>query len=149
MSFPTMQDGLYINGHWSSGDHALRVINPATEALLTTVYGGDEHAVDQALSAATQAFVQWSISSGAARGVLLRRIAAGVRANRDRLMHLQSSNNGKPLFEAAIDVDDVAATFEYYAGLAEELDVARTAHWHCPVMISAHAFVVSLAVWSA
>jgi betaine-aldehyde dehydrogenase len=37
-------------------------------------------------------------------------------------MKLQSSNNGKPQFEAAIDVDDVIATFEYYAGLAEGLD---------------------------
>ena len=40
-------------------------------------------------------------------------------------MHLQSSNNGKPLFEAAIDVDDVIATFEYYAALAEGLDAKQ------------------------
>jgi betaine-aldehyde dehydrogenase len=40
-------------------------------------------------------------------------------------MHLQSSNNGKPQFEAAIDVDDVIATFEYYAGLAEGLDARQ------------------------
>ena len=39
-------DGLYINGQWSAGDEHLRVINPATEALLTTVNGGDERAVD-------------------------------------------------------------------------------------------------------
>ncbi|HJR33239.1 MAG TPA: aldehyde dehydrogenase family protein, partial [Pseudomonas sp.] len=32
---------------------------------------------------------------------------------------------GKPLFEAAIDVDDVIATFEYYAGLAEGLDAKQ------------------------
>ena len=125
MNFPTTQDGLYINGEWLAGDQPLRVINPATEALLTTVYGGDEHAVDQALAAATQAFGPWSSTSGAERGALLRRIAAGVRDARERLMHVQSSNNGKPLFEAAIDVDDVVATFEYYAGLAEELDVRQ------------------------
>ncbi|MGP0016500.1 aldehyde dehydrogenase family protein, partial [Pseudomonas sp.] len=41
---------------------------------------------------------------------------------RETLVHLQSTNNGKPLFEAGIDVDDVIATFEYYAGLAETLD---------------------------
>ncbi len=40
-------------------------------------------------------------------------------------MKLQSSNNGKPLFEAAIDVDDVIATFEYYADLAEGLDAKQ------------------------
>ena len=60
MSFPTTLDGLYINGQWSAGNEHLRVINPATEALLTTVNGGDEKAVDQAVTAATQAFGEWS-----------------------------------------------------------------------------------------
>jgi betaine-aldehyde dehydrogenase len=125
MSLPTTLDGLYINGQWSAGDEHLRVINPATEALLTTVNGGDERAVEQAVSAATEAFAAWSKTTGAQRGAILRNIAAGVAAAREKLMHLQSSNNGKPQFEAAIDVDDVIATFEYYAGLAEGLDASQ------------------------
>ncbi len=60
MTFPTALDGLYIDGQWSAGNEHLRVINPATEALLTTVNGGDEHAVDQAVTAATNAFKEWS-----------------------------------------------------------------------------------------
>ncbi|MGF6151765.1 aldehyde dehydrogenase family protein [Pseudomonas fluorescens] len=125
MSFPIIQDGLYIDGQWSAGDEHLRVINPATEALLTTVKGGDQRAVDQAVTAASAAFVQWSKTTGAERGAVLRKIANGVQARRERLMHLQSSNNGKPQFEAGIDVDDVIATFEYYAGLAEALDAGQ------------------------
>ncbi|MBA4363594.1 MAG: aldehyde dehydrogenase, partial [Pseudomonas sp.] len=132
MSFPTTLDGLYINGQWSAGNEHLRVINPATEALLTTVNGGDEKAVDQAVTAATQAFGEWSKTTGAERGAILRRIAAGVQAGRDHLMKLQSSNNGKPLFEAAIDVDDVIATFEYYAGLAEGLDARQDSNVDLP-----------------
>jgi len=122
INFPTTLDGLYINGQWSAGREHLRVINPATEALLTTVNGGDESAVDLAVSAATAAFKRWSKTSGTERGAILRNIANGVRNGRDHLMKLQSGNNGKPQFEAAIDVDDVIATFEYYAGLAEGLD---------------------------
>jgi len=122
INFPTTLDGLYINGQWSAGREHLRVINPATEALLTTVNGGDESAVDLAVSAATEAFKRWSKTTGAERGAMLRNIANGVRNGRDHLMKLQSSNNGKPQFEAAIDVDDVIATFEYYAELAEGLD---------------------------
>ena len=122
INFPTTLDGLYINGQWSAGREHLRVINPATEALLTTVNGGDELAIDLAVSAATEAFKRWSKTSGAERGAILRNIANGVRNGRDHLMKLQSSNNGKPQFEAAIDVDDVIATFEYYAELAEGLD---------------------------
>lgn len=116
------QDGLYIDGQWRSGNEQLRVINPATEALLGSVSAGDEQAVAQAVSAASRAFAGWSASTGAQRGAVLRRIADGVRERRETLAHLQSTNNGKPLFEAAIDVDDVIATFEYYAGLAETLD---------------------------
>ena len=108
------------------------MINPATEALLTTVNGGDERAVDQAVSAATKAFADWSKTTGAERGAILRKIAAGVQAGREQLMHLQSSNNGKPLFEAAIDVDDVIATFEYYAGLAEGLDAKQDSNVELP-----------------
>ncbi|RON09524.1 aldehyde dehydrogenase [Pseudomonas brassicacearum] len=125
MSFPITLDGLYINGRWSAGDEHLRVINPATEALLTTVKGGDERSVDQAVTAASAAFAQWSKTTGAERGAILRKIANGVQARRERLMYLQSSNNGKPQFEAGIDVDDVIATFEYYAGLAEALDAGQ------------------------
>ena len=125
MTFPTTLDGLFIDGQWSAGNEHLRVINPATEALLTTVNGGDAQAVDHAVSAATKAFAEWSKTTGAERGAILRKIAAGVQAGREQLMHLQSSNNGKPLFEAAIDVDDVIATFEYYAALAEGLDAKQ------------------------
>ncbi|WP_166225771.1 aldehyde dehydrogenase family protein [Pseudomonas atagonensis] len=122
INFPTTLDGLYINGQWSAGREHLRVINPATEALLTTVNGGDELAVDHAVTVAVEAFKTWSQTTGAERAVILRNIANGVRNGRDHLMKLQSSNNGKPQFEAAIDVDDVIATFEYYAELAEGLD---------------------------
>lgn len=132
MTFPITLDGLYINGQWSAGREHLRVINPATEALLTTVIGGDERAVAQAVSAATEAFKSWSQTTGAERGAILRNIANGVRNGREHLMTLQSSNNGKPLFEAAIDVDDVIATFEYYAELAEGLDAQQDSNVPLP-----------------
>jgi len=132
ISFPTTLDGLYINGQWSAGREHLRVINPATEALLTTVNGGDEQGVDQAVAAASEAFKSWSQTSGAERGAILRNIANGVRSGREHLMKLQSSNNGKPQFEAGIDVDDVIATFEYYAELAEGLDAQQDSNVPLP-----------------
>lgn len=132
MNFPTTLDGLYINGQWSAGREHLRVINPATEALLTTVNGGDESAVNQAVTAATEAFKGWSKTTGFERGAILRNIANGVRNGREHLMKLQSSNNGKPQFEAGIDVDDVIATFEYYAELAEGLDAKQDSNVPLP-----------------
>ena len=118
-------NGVYIDGEWRAGHDVLEVINPATESRLAQVSVGDMAAVTQAVDAASRAFAGWSKSTGRERGALLRKIAQGVREQREALMHLQSSNNGKPLFEAGIDVDDVIATFEYYAGVAEDLDARQ------------------------
>lgn len=117
-------NGLYINGEWHAGNRVIEVINPATEALLAQVSVGDADTVAQAVDAASAAFAHWSNSTGRERAALLRKIAQGVREHREHLMQLQSSNNGKPLFEAAIDVDDVIATFDYYAAVADDLDAS-------------------------
>ncbi len=118
-------NGVYIDGEWRAGHDVLEVINPATETHLAQVSAGDSVAVTQAVDAASRAFTEWSKTTGHERGALLRNIAQGVREQREPLMHLQSSNNGKPLFEAGIDVDDVIATFEYYAAVAEDLDAGQ------------------------
>ncbi|MEJ5280209.1 aldehyde dehydrogenase family protein [Pseudomonas sp. MYb541] len=118
-------NGVYINGAWHAGQASLEVINPATEAVLAQVSVGDASTVTQAVDAASAAFIDWSKSTGRDRAVLLRKIAQGVSEQREQLMHLQSSNNGKPLFEAAIDVDDVIATFDYYASVAEAMDASQ------------------------
>ncbi|MDL2187407.1 aldehyde dehydrogenase family protein [Pseudomonas sp. ChxA] len=118
-------NGVFINGQWQAGHAVLEVINPATEATLAHVSVGDASAVQLAVDAASVAFIDWSKSSGRDRGALLRKVAQGVSEQREQLMQLQSSNNGKPLFEAGIDVDDVIATFEYYAGLCDAMDAGQ------------------------
>ncbi|CAI2795788.1 MULTISPECIES: aldehyde dehydrogenase family protein [Pseudomonas fluorescens group] len=118
-------NGVYINGEWRAGEAVLEVINPATEAILAQVSVGNAGTVSLAVDAASAALADWSKSTGRDRAALLRRIAQGVGEQREQLMHLQSSNNGKPLFEAAIDVDDVIATFEYYATVADDLDAGQ------------------------
>jgi betaine-aldehyde dehydrogenase len=55
-----------------------------------------------------------------------------VEARRERLVMLQSLNNGKPRAEAHLDVDDVIATFSYYAQLAEQLDHTSSAEVSIP-----------------
>ncbi|MGU9822109.1 aldehyde dehydrogenase family protein [Pseudomonas sp. LF090] len=118
-------DGVYIAGEWRAGHDVIEVINPATEATLAHVSVGDASTVAHAVAAASAAFIDWSKSTGRDRGAVLRKIAQGVSAQRDQLMQLQSSNNGKPLFEAGIDVDDVIATFDYYAGICDDMDAAQ------------------------
>ena len=136
----TVLNGVYIDGSWRAGNAVLEVINPATEEMLAQVSVGDALAVTQAVDAASAAFSDWSNSTGRDRAALLRKIAQGVNEQREPLMHLQSSNNGKPLFEAAIDVDDVIATFEYYAGVAEAMDAGQD----CPVDLPSADFSARL-----
>lgn len=136
----TVLNGVYINGAWRAGQDVLEVINPATEQILAQVSAGDASAVTQAVGAASAAFGGWSNSTGRDRGALLRKVAQGVSEQREQLMQLQSSNNGKPLFEAGIDVDDVIATFEYYAGLCDAMDASQDS----PVALPSDAFSARL-----
>ena len=120
----TLRTQLYIDGFWCAGEGGQRlpVVNPSTEETIAHVEAGNAADVDCAVRAAARTFRTWKKTTGAQRATLLRAIASGVSDRREHLAALQSLNNGKPLEEARIDVSDVIATFEYYAGLAEQLD---------------------------
>jgi len=115
---------LYIDGRWVDGalGHTIAVVNPATGTHLVDVAAGTARDVELAVAGATRAFRAWQQTTGTERAGYLRAIAAEVEGRRERLAMLQSMNNGKPQAEAHMDVDDVIATFRYYAQLAEQLD---------------------------
>jgi len=131
-------DQLYIDGRWQpAADSAtIPVINPATEEVMAHVAAGGAPEVDRAVAAAKQAFRSWRRTTGAGRATFLRAIAGQVRERREELIRLSSLNSGKPLAEAAVDMDDVAAAFEYYADLAQGLDERQGA----PVALPDPAF---------
>ncbi|MDN0084533.1 aldehyde dehydrogenase family protein [Crenobacter sp. SG2305] len=112
----TMIDGLFIDGVWQAGHGAvLEVTNPATATPIARVSGGDAAAIDAAARAAKRAFPAWKRVPARQRGEILRAIARAVEEDRERLVALQMQCNGKPRFEAELDVGDVIATFDYYA----------------------------------
>lgn len=126
-SIPVRQ--LYINGEWREPVRRKRipVVNPATEDTIGDIPAATEEDVNLAVDAARKALTRnggkdWSRASGAARAKFLRAIAAKVTEKKPLLAKLESLDCGKPLDEAAWDMDDVAGCFEYYADLAEALD---------------------------
>ena len=121
---PPLHTRHFIDGTWrtSFSGATLPVVDPSTEAVIANVSAGGEADVERAVQAASRAFPGWKRTTGTARAALLRAIGRGVDARRTRLATLQSVNNGKPFAEAEIDVADVIATFDYYAGLADALD---------------------------
>lgn len=83
--------------------------------------------VNAAVEAARRALARnggkdWASATGAYRAKYLRAIAAKVTERKSELARLEAIDCGKPLEEAAWDIDDVAGCFEYYADLAEALD---------------------------
>lgn len=121
-----MKDKLYIDGQWvnAAQGQTLPVVNPATEEVFHHIPAATEADAEAAVQAARTAFDQgpWPRMRGAERAKVLRAMAAGIRARLPELARLEVMDNGKPLPEAEWDLADAAGCFDYYAGLAEELD---------------------------
>lgn len=133
-----MYDKLFIDGQWVAPvvPATLPVINPATEERIAEVAAGSRQDVDLAVKAASRAFAQWRKTSGTERAGYLRAIARNIESRAEELAALSSRNNGKPLFEARIDIGDAIATYDYYATLAEQLDARQDK----PVALAAAGF---------
>ena len=122
----TMNNKFYINGRWTApnSNQDFAVINPATEQIIAHIPAANRADIDAAVMAARAAFDigPWPRMSGQQRGQYLRKIAAIITRRLNELAKLEVLDNGKPYPEAKWDIEDTAATFEFYAGLADELD---------------------------
>ncbi|WP_148254966.1 aldehyde dehydrogenase family protein [Aidingimonas lacisalsi] len=117
-------DHQFIDGRWvpSQGRRRLAVTNPYTEETIAEVTAGDAADVEAAVAAARHALPGWRALSGADRAIYLNGFAAALSERRKELMRLSSTNNGKALAEAGIDLDDAIACYRYYAEQARALD---------------------------
>src|SRR5215207_1190631 len=87
---------LLIGGHWtaSGGGAVFEVTDPATGRPLGTV-------VDAAIEAAAAAFASWKRAPARDRARILLEAARLVRERSDEIARVMSSEQGKPLTEAA------------------------------------------------
>uniref|UniRef100_A0A7S0WPS2 Aldehyde dehydrogenase domain-containing protein n=1 Tax=Chlamydomonas leiostraca TaxID=1034604 RepID=A0A7S0WPS2_9CHLO len=124
-TLPTRQ--LYIGGKWVQPalGGSMDVICPATEEVIGKIPAGTAADVDVAVHAAQAAQKTWGKTSGVHRAGFLRAIAAQIREKKPLLAQYETADCGKPIDEAEWDMDDVAACFDYYAGLAEGLDAKK------------------------
>lgn len=116
-----------MQGHWINnervrGDAArsITVHNPATEEVLDRVPEGTRDDALAAVEAAQAAFDGWRRTPALERAAMLQEVANKVRANFDALARLLTLEEGKPLPENEEEIEWVAGTFEYYAGLIRE-----------------------------
>src|SRR5205085_9272215 len=103
-----------LRGHRTMAD-PLRVIEPATEAVLEEVPRAGFEEVDAAVARARAAYPAWRAMAPSDRARLLRRLAAAVTAAGEELAMLEARNAGKPIGDARQEIGMVADTIAYYA----------------------------------
>ncbi|POR52717.1 betaine-aldehyde dehydrogenase [Paraburkholderia eburnea] len=131
------EPGVFIDGAWRQGAGApLELVDPCSAQPYARVSSASAEDVDEAVAAAERALRGWRSTSVAQRGERLERIAQGIEAHAGELVELQMRCNGKPRFEAELDVSDAAGTFRYYAQLCNEGHVVERA----PVALPDAAF---------
>ncbi len=91
---------MLIGGRLVDGDHAMDVINPATEEVFATVARASERQADEAIEAAATAFPAWAETPMAERQAKVSRLADAIVANADKLARALTQEQGKPLAEA-------------------------------------------------
>ncbi|WP_026622144.1 betaine-aldehyde dehydrogenase [Ensifer sp. WSM1721] len=121
-----MRNELYVDGKWVAPvkGGTFEIVNPATEEVIHRAAAATAEDVDIAVNAARRAFDKdgWPKLSGRERARYLRAIADGIRTRQAEIARLEVIDNGKPFPEADWDVADAAGCFDFYAGLAEQLD---------------------------
>lgn len=125
----------YIDGRWVTGEGAdlITVFDPSIGQPFAELKATSAAQVDQAIAAARQALPAWKTVAASQRAAYLRGFAEQIEQRREALINLQMQNNGKPRHEAVVDIDDAVSTFNYYAGLAEQLDARQDRDVALPV----------------
>ncbi len=109
-----------IGGQWrdATGGQTRPVLNPATGEAFAEVPEGTREDAHAALEAAANAQPAWAALAGVQRATYIKRIAALIREDADRLARLVVQEQGKPLFEAQGEIGGTAEFFDYFATFA-------------------------------
>ncbi|CAM4488333.1 aldehyde dehydrogenase family protein [Nocardia ninae] len=146
-----------------------QVVNPATEQVVATVELVGVAETDAAIERARRAALTWREVAPGDRARLLRRFAAAVDADLERLAQLEVSNSGHTIGNARWEAGNVRDVLHYAAGMPERLlgnqipvagGVNITFHeplgvvgvivpWNFPMPIAAWGFAPALAAGNA
>lgn len=95
--------------------------NPATGELIDAVPRAGASQVHEAVETASKAFPSWRGVPAASRGELVRVGGETVLSHIEELASLLTSEQGKPLREARLEIRRFVQTLQHYAGLAKNL----------------------------
>ena len=124
--------------------------NPATGETFARYDLHTPAQVDAALDQAARAQRDWRWSSADTRSALLKRLAAGLRRERDTLAALITAEMGKPIGEARAEVEKCALNCDFYADNAAAM-LADASIAGVPDVIVAHeplGVVLAIMPWN-
>ncbi len=106
---------LFVGGAWCEGHgEAASVRNPATGLEIASVRLAGPGDFAGAIDGAQSAQAGWAREPGAARGEILKRVAVLLAARRHDLAEVLTCEQGKPLSQAAGEVDYAASFFQWF-----------------------------------
>jgi len=113
-----------VGGHWIAADDArtLDVTDPATQASLGSVPLMGAAETGRAIAAAQAALPAWRALTAHERARRLRRWAELLHQHQDDLALIMTSEQGKPLAEAAGEVGYAASFIDWFAEEARRVD---------------------------
>jgi len=113
---------IFLAGRWVESDDLLEVTNPARPGELAGVtYNATDEQYEQAAEAAVKAFEVTRKLPAYERGRILREISNGIRERREELARIMTSESGKPVKDALVEVDRAVITFRLGAEEAERM----------------------------
>ena len=118
-----IRDKLYINGLWiqPSGTQSIDVLSASTEQVIGRIPAGNDTDADAAVRAARAAFPAWSQTTPQQRGVILQKIADGLKARSEEIARTITAEVGMPIkLSARIQAGLPIAHFGAYAKMVGE-----------------------------
>lgn len=111
---------MYINGEFvnASSGEVIRVLNPATEEVVSEVPSCSREEVQETIEYAEAAQKDWKKKPAAERAKYLTRLAEEIRKNKDFLARVISEEQGKILALSTTEVEFTADYIDYMAGSA-------------------------------
>jgi acyl-CoA reductase-like NAD-dependent aldehyde dehydrogenase len=152
-----------IGGQLVDGAREIDVVNPANGKPFAKCPVADEAQIDQAVAAARAAFPAWSAKTQDERAALINQIADELTAQTDELARLLTSEQGKPLDQARMEIMASMFTIKVFADMRLEPKtlqndekariyeirqplgvVAAITPWNFPIMMAAHKVAPAL-----
>ncbi len=133
MSMKTLPDFWFeprpwIDGQWHPGGESVTVRNPATAEKIAEVSRGDAATVALAIEGAVNAQRTWREVSAVERGMVLKRTAALLLAQKDAFARLLTAEQGKPYAQAVGEVEYAASFFQWFGEEARRVYGRIAAH---------------------